>query len=240
MERYFRILDGGRSVILEEKSQSQVISCQDVGDMIHQAKSVYGSGAERILFVLDEKGPHFSDYVTQFEHEGFSRNKRRVMVHKDLSDLSDVTTPFMMKRMPESSFREICARTMSQSPYASVSVSEWLEQMKGELGSNYTNSLLGVFENGTAIGITMPHIEPHTFDEGRLFFFGLVPEERGKGKSAVIHLQSLSLLKRNFGASTYIGATDRNNRPMLHVFEKNDCRLLKRVSVYTWENDSLI
>lgn len=215
---------------MEEKPQSQVIPYQEIGDIIQQTKSVYGSRAERILFVLDEKGPHYSEYVAQLEYEGFTRNKRRVMVHKDLSDLGDVTAPFMIKRMPEPSFRELCERTMSQSPYALLSVSDWLDQMKGELGSNYTNSLLGVFENGTAIGITMPHIEPGTFDEGRLFYFGLVPEERGKGKSAAIHLQSLFLLKRNFGASTYIGATDRSNRPMLRVFEKNDCRLLRRVA----------
>ncbi|WP_233522734.1 hypothetical protein [Peribacillus glennii] len=45
------------------------------------------------------------------------------------------------------------------------------------------------------MGIAIPHIEPGTDSEGRLFYFGLMPEERGKGKSAEIHMDCLMLLK---------------------------------------------
>lgn len=41
-------------------------------------------------------------------------------------------------------------------------------------------------------------------DEGRLFYFGIFPEERGKGYSKYLHLQSLHFLKE-MGATYYIG-----------------------------------
>jgi len=39
----------------------------------------------------------------------------------------------------------------------------------------------------------MPHIEPGTSEEGRLFYFGIIPSERGKGKSKLLHKQALEI-----------------------------------------------
>ena len=37
------------------------------------------------------------------------------------------------------------------------------------------------FKENNLVGISIPHIEMGTNDEGRMFYFGIVPEMRGKG-----------------------------------------------------------
>jgi hypothetical protein len=64
---------------------------------------------------------------------------------------------------------------------STLSVEKEFIGMKSELGREYAKSCLIAFHGKNPIGITMPHIEQGTVDEGRLFYFGLLPEYRGKG-----------------------------------------------------------
>ncbi|MFD1040467.1 hypothetical protein ACFQ3N_18995 [Virgibacillus byunsanensis] len=79
--------------------------------------------------------------------------------------------------------------------------------------------------------------EPGTEDEGRLFYFGLIPSERGKGKSKLLHLQAIQMLESDLHASFYIGCTSKNNTPMLKTFMNNGCTELKRYRAYKRKTD---
>jgi len=48
-----------------------------------------------------------------------------------------------------------------------------------------------MFEQGEPIGITNAHIELGTVDEGRLFYFEILPKQRGKSKGRILHKHSL-------------------------------------------------
>ncbi|WP_423808617.1 hypothetical protein [Pontibacillus yanchengensis] len=78
----------------------------------------------------------------------------------------------------------------------------------------------------------MPHIEPGTKNEGRLFYFGLIPSERGKGKSRKLHQRALGILQQDFQARYYIGATSVHNKPMVNTFISNGCEIMESYKVY--------
>ncbi|WP_371320149.1 hypothetical protein [Chengkuizengella axinellae] len=90
------------------------------------------------------------------------------------------------------------------------------------MGDHWKNFCNVIFLRNIPIGISIPHIEPGTLNEGRLFYFGILPEHRGKGLSSVIHYQSLIMLKQ-MGATYYIGSTHDENIKMQKVFQRNDC-----------------
>jgi hypothetical protein len=119
----------------------------------------------------------------------------------------------------------------SENTKSTLSMEEHLRSVKLELGPCWRKSCYAVYENRHPIGIAIPHIEPGTSEEGRLFYFGLIPEERGKGKSAEIHRDSLILLNR-LGALFYIGSTNQANHGMQKVFLKNGCRITSRIESY--------
>ncbi|GEN53367.1 GNAT family N-acetyltransferase [Halobacillus faecis] len=139
-----------------------------------------------------------------------------------------------LRKEEEVVFKETWRRSMEGSLNApqSLNMEEQMKSVKKELGPGYVDTCLTAYENGTPIGVVMPHIEPGTKEEGRIFYFGLVPEERGKNKAAALYKEGLSLLKHHFKASYSIGATSVQNSPMLKVFEKCGCTVTERVGVY--------
>ncbi|MBS4174712.1 GNAT family N-acetyltransferase [Bacillus sp. FJAT-49736] len=106
------------------------------------------------------------------------------------------------------------------------------DSIKSELGrKKWRNSCRVFIKEEEPIAVTIPHIEPGTEDEGRLFYFGIVPKERGKGLSSILHNQSLSFLKE-MGATYYIGSTQTTNIRMQNVFKKNGCCLRAQMESY--------
>ncbi|MGR9048313.1 GNAT family N-acetyltransferase [Halobacillus faecis] len=141
-----------------------------------------------------------------------------------------------LRKEEEVSFKETWRRSMEGSLNApqSLNMEEQMKSVKKELGPGYVDTCLTAYENGTPIGVVMPHIEPGTKGEGRIFYFGLVPEERGKNKAAALYKEGLNLLRNHFKASYSIGATSVHNSPMLKVFERCGCTVTERVGVYKY------
>lgn len=110
-------------------------------------------------------------------------------------------------------------------------IEQVLKSFEKELGREWRTHCYLFGEGGDPIGLSIPHIEQGTLSEGRLFYFGVVPKRRGQGYGVVLHRLSLGLLK-SFGATTYVGSTDENNRHMMRIFEKNDCRLRDKKGIY--------
>lgn len=130
-------------------------------------------------------------------------------------------------------FAEMLERAMSGSLNPpSNNARRQLQSAETELGKGYEKSCITVFEGGHPIGIIMPHIEPDTVAEGRLFYFGLFPEYRGEGKGVALHQLALHLLRENFRAKVYIGNTSAKNIPMIHTFIQNGCHLISRKQVF--------
>ncbi|SDZ99040.1 GrpB domain, predicted nucleotidyltransferase, UPF0157 family [Thalassobacillus cyri] len=171
---------------------------------------------------------------------GFRLHDENVMVKKALNHDTQTAVYFdtaSLHEIAEEEFKLIWEKAMIQSLNASSSLDMdgHMQSVKGELGEDYRSSCLIAYENDLPIGVVMPHIEPGTTDEGRLFYFGLVPEARGKGKSKRLHHQALGILKDDFDAVYYIGSTSSNNVPMLKTFEANGCTVVERNRVYKRE-----
>ena len=110
-------------------------------------------------------------------------------------------------------------------------IEQVLESFENELGTEWRTHCYLFRKYEEPIGLSVPHIEQGTLDEGRLFYFGVAPKQRGQGYGAVLHRLSLGLLK-SMGARTYVGSTDENNRHMMRIFEKNGCRLRDKKGIY--------
>lgn len=131
-------------------------------------------------------------------------------------------------------FLDIWENVMSSSLNVSslYTIEEQYEGMKQEVGAQYKTSCYIVFNKGIPLGVIMPIIEPGTTEEGRLFYFGLLPKQRGKGLGTIVHRVGLHLLQQK-GASYYIGSTRIDNKRMQQVFRNNDCRRSREVVTLT-------
>lgn len=106
-----------------------------------------------------------------------------------------------------------------------------MESLENELGNNWRSNCHIFRKDRQPIGISIPVIENGTDNEGRLFYFGVVPEMRGKGFGTIFHRLSLELLK-NMNATYYVGSTDENNVNMFRIFERNGCVLRDKKGIY--------
>ena len=106
-----------------------------------------------------------------------------------------------------------------------------MESFENELGSEWRTHCYIFRKEEKPIGVGIPHIEQGTINEGRLFYFGVVPEQRGRGYGTIFHRISLGLLK-NFGATKYVGSTDEDNRHMIRIFEHNGCHQRDKKGIY--------
>lgn len=172
---------------------------------------------------------------------GFRIHDERVTVHKVLDESFKITSAFSLKNSEVLSieeFKTVWEQSMKGPLNApsSLNIDEQMRSVEVELGPDYKKSCIVAYDSGNPIGVIMPHIEPGTFDEGRLFYFGLIPKERGKGKSKSLHQQALEILKKDFKAKSYIGSTSLNNIPMLKTFESNGCAVLDGNKVYKRNN----
>ncbi|WP_163527621.1 hypothetical protein [Halobacillus ihumii] len=173
----------------------------------------------------------------QLAKKGFTLHDITVSVKRDLSDISRTEEPFTLRVLEEGmeeSFKQVWSQSREGSLNASSSLTmdEQFSSVEKELGPNYRHTCQMVYEGAKPIGVVMPHIEPGTTGEGRFFYFGLIPEERGKGKSKALHRQALSVLRDEFRADYYMGSTSYRNQPMLKVFDYNGCQEVARSNLY--------
>lgn len=138
--------------------------------------------------------------------------------------------------MADSDFAELYERCRSGSANKNklFTIEQVMESLENELGPEWRTHCYIFRKSDEPIGLSIPIIEQGTADEGRLFYFGIVPEWRGNGYGTVLHRITLSVLK-GIGAVTYVGSTDEANRHMIRIFEQNGCRLRDRKGIYRIE-----
>ncbi|HEU5139423.1 MAG TPA: GNAT family N-acetyltransferase [Bacillales bacterium] len=187
-------------------------------------------GIESVSITLDDNQIANSGYVQllgdlHFQEQGIQYFYKRDLMNLSETEWDDSFNLVSIEEISPEVFKKVwkASATGSLNASSSLSIDKEFEGMQSELGRGYEKSCLTAFQNGTPIGITMPHIEPGTTDEGRLFYFGLKQEYRGKGYGVALHRQSLNYLKE-LGAALYIGATGHENLPMQQIFQANGCQ----------------
>ncbi|PQD93644.1 hypothetical protein CYL18_18825 [Pradoshia eiseniae] len=226
-----KIVRGANFVTIEDTKQS---SEDELADLItNLTEQPFTKGVSHLNILVNSK---FSPKIERLLNaHGFNRQDEVITVHKELIDEPDKGPyTFMdLHTISEEEFMVTWEQVMTGSlTPSSLKIEEQMESVKIELGPSYKESCILAYEGAKPIGVTIPHIEAGTLKEGRIFYFGLIPEERSKGKSTYFHKQTLSMLKYKLRAAFYIGSTSHKNIPMLHIFRKNGCKVLEYNKVY--------
>ena len=179
-----------------------------------------------------------ASYEKWLIEKGFHKVSTIVEYTRTLSDKLTTENELSVEKladgvMANSNFAELYERCRSGSANKNklFTIEQVMESLENELGSEWRTYCYVFQYSGEPVGLSIPIIEQGTVDEGRLFYFGVVPEWRGKGYGSALHRISLNLL-REIGATTYVGSTDEANRHMIRIFEQNGCVMRDRKGIY--------
>jgi hypothetical protein len=228
-----KFVDGENFVTIEDTHQLNADEVMNLADFLVADERI--QKAEHLTILLNNSFP--VEVAKHLEGLQFELHDENVFFRCNLNHLNEPKNRFQLRSLHEVSteqFKQVWKKVMECSLNSSsyLNMDEQMKSVEKELGSTYKDTCNIAFEEGRIIGVVMPHIEPGTIEEGRIFYFGLVPEERGKGRSADLYLQGLYLLKERFGAVYSVGATSVKNIPMQKVFEKHNCQVTDQVKVY--------
>jgi GNAT superfamily N-acetyltransferase len=170
--------------------------------------------------------------------KGFTKISSIVEYTRNLDDLPELDDQIEWHSLSEGSMTdqeygvlyERC-RSGSANKNKKQTIAQVMTSLKNELGPDWRDHCIYFEKDDVVIGIGIPHIEMGTEDEGRLFYFGVVPEMRGHGIGTKIHKLTLSLLKK-WNAIDYVGSTDIHNKHMIKIFERNGCKLRYQKGIY--------
>jgi len=235
----FKVLNGLPDYILvEEKDEAECDSStiqNQLQNLTHAGKSL---GVNRISAVIHRNTQHYQDLSNLMISHDFELCANKVEVIRELNDLPKSVHDYKWLSIRDSSiseneFKNYWEQCMSgfENETSTLSMEQHMDSVKSELGDPWKDACKVVFLEEKPIGVSMPHIEPGTSHEGRLFYFGILPDERGKGHSTPIHYQSLIHL-REMGATYYIGNTHEGNVKMQRVFERNGCKIRTKTESY--------
>lgn len=177
-----------------------------------------------LALILEERG--FKHFTTSVEYKKNLLNEKKPASDFSYFTLNDsIFTEIEFKNFWESVMQG------SGNQRSTLSMDEHLNSVENELGTEWKRNCGVFYMKERPVAVCIPHIEPGTEDEGRLFYFGLLPDERGKGYASELHQYSLYLLKE-MGAAYYIGSTHETNKAMQRIFEKSGCKESGRRSSY--------
>jgi len=228
-----KVIKRDQYVIIEDTKN--LTNQEMIGLIPELMNNPYIQHAKYVTILVDSK---FNDTVEPLLiKNGFTFRDENITVHKILNESCEEECDYTFKtlhELPTNEFKNIWMESMKDSlnPPSTLNIDELMRSVELELGPSYKDSCMVAFEEQKPIGVVIPHIEPGTLNEGRLFYFGLVPNERGKGKSKRLHQQALKILESSYKATYYIGRTSHRNLPMLKTFVKNGCAVTERNKVF--------
>lgn len=129
---------------------------------------------------------------------------------------------------------ELC-RTGTANKNIPQPINQVMASLSSELGDKWRSNCYCFYTNDKLVGISIPHIEMGTLHEGRMFYFGVVPDMREQGFGMKIHKLSLELMQQKMHANYYVGSTDESNNHMITIFTKNGCTLRDKKGIYRIE-----
>ncbi|WP_409273583.1 GNAT family N-acetyltransferase [Neobacillus sp. SCS-31] len=236
-ESEFTILEGlPISFVLEQKESGTVLDWAEKISVLLDSSSKLG--VERIGVTLLRGNPGAEILGNLLLVKGFEHFSSKVDVYKDLKSNKDPVEKVMWRsldcpELTESEFKEYWEQAMrfSANQASTLSMDQHLASVRAELGAEWRGACRVFYIEGKAVGVGIPHIEPGMPGEGRLFYFGILPEARGRGLGSFLHKQALSMLK-DIGADYYVGSTHMANVAMQRVFERNGCSVRSYAESY--------
>lgn len=211
---------------------------------MNQSKEVYWAELKTLLAAWESNQVNYlsllmdAEYEEQLLNEGFHKvssvvEYTRTLEERFILDSSIFVQSLSGSLMTDEEFAKLYdeCRSGSANKNNLFSIDQIMEAFLNELGPNWRNHCHIFYKAKEPLGISIPHIEDGTTEEGRLFYFGVTPEHRGKGFGKVLHLYSLELLK-NMHATYYVGSTDENNEYMIRIFKANGCLLRDKKGIY--------
>lgn len=235
--REFKILQGlPISIVLEQKEPGTI---RDWEEKISALLGISGElEVERTGVTLHKGKPDAEMLGNLLQEKGFEHFSSKVDVYKDLKTHKDPVEKIMWRSLEcpgltESEFMDYWEQAMrfSANQASTLSMSQQLASVRAELGAEWKSACRVFYIEGKAVGVSIPHIEPGMPGEGRLFYFGILPEARGRGLGPLLHENALSMLK-DIGANYYVGSTHMANVAMQRVFERNGCSVRSYTESY--------
>ncbi|KSU84348.1 MULTISPECIES: GNAT family N-acetyltransferase [Fictibacillus] len=225
-----KVIDGTPEYILIEPTEGMLDINEwkkGISTIIRKAEK---GKVKRVGVTLHRNRDHYESCSDYLISSGFEHYASKVNVYRDLKEMESFH-PYTWRTLEdrgttEKAFMEVwrMCRQGSDNAASTLSMEQHLQSVKQELGSGWKYSCRIFYKDHQPIGIAIPHIEPGTTNEGRLFYFGVFPSARSKGTGSTLHRQVLGCLKE-MGAEYYIGSTHLNNEKMQRVFEKNGCHI---------------
>lgn len=239
LKESFKVLDGTPQYIGIEEIERADFDHNNWKDKINTLNDfAIQNKLSRISALINRSSEHYLLLSQMLINLGFEKYTSKVEVVRDLNDINNNIKGYDWQSLSdynisEDEFKKIWEKCMyaSENSPTSLTMDEHLNSVKNEIGENWSKSCNVIYLEDNPIGISIPHIERGTVDEGRLFYFEILPEERGKGHSVSIHYQSMNLLKE-LGATYYIGITHETNKKMQKVFLKNGCSIRAETESY--------
>lgn len=243
--REAKILDGTPHYLVIEEI-GEIDSAKHFEEVLSELmKYIREKEIQSVSVVLNEQEVEYTPYAELLGQFSFERQETQFFYRRDLSKFKDIEmkSAFAVKSLKEidsdiflKTWAEASSGSLNAStPFSTLSMQKEFEGLQTELGPDYEKTCLVIFYRNQAVGVTMPQIEEGTIDEGRLFYFGIIPAFRNRGWGKYLHKLSLHFLKQ-MGAAYYIGATGQNNIPMQRIFETNACELMERKFIYRWKD----
>jgi RimJ/RimL family protein N-acetyltransferase len=223
----WKLLEGKGYSTLEWSSMNEGVSDKDVEELRGALSRI--PAANKLTVVLPAGTSDFL-YLDVLKSLGLRKVKERDVFKKDLRE----TTNF-----PEGSLeyllnppRREVQRSLSLMLGSLEEANRMLDALYAEVEPNKFRIYL-IRKGGKDAGICIPHIEPNTKSEGRIFFLGTTPRFRGQGLASEIHLFAAASLRLDLKADSYIGVTNTDNWPMKKVFIRNGCTKIHSIEIYS-------
>ncbi|WP_456271964.1 GNAT family N-acetyltransferase [Bacillus sp. AK031] len=222
----WKLLEGSGYSTVEWANLDTGIRIGDVHELLDILERLPDENKVSVVVPIQEGG---EGLVENLLKTGFHMVKERNVFARSLRDITEFPdTP--VTYIPENESRAL-------SSLSSILGSQ--KEARTMLNALHEEIELGKFcmynavIEGEDAGVFLSHIEPFTRAEGRLFFFGVVPEFQGRGLAASMHRFALATLKLDLNAKSYIGVTDGGNQAMKKIFLQNGCSQIHTIRIYS-------
>ncbi|MFD2045413.1 hypothetical protein ACFSTA_17145 [Ornithinibacillus salinisoli] len=238
--KFFNIIKGKKEYWLVDQIERDDIPGKQYQEQLKRVIDEWSKEEIQFISVLmDER------YENWLIDNGFRKISSIVEYTRTLEDLREVAVEkydcYSLDEgfMTDKEFGELYeyCRSGSANKNEKQSADQIMYSLENELGKEWRKNCYYFLMNKEVIGISIPHIEIGTLDEGRLFYFGVIPEMRGYGMGTKIHEISLSILKRILEATYYVGSTDIHNEHMIRIFENNGSVCRSRKGIFNKRRD---
>lgn len=214
-------------------------SANSLHKLLQHAESVMGKSSSvhtRVTVCTDDKNyDTLHSLLSDYRYDLFAR---KYLYRKQLAEEQPLSSIYRwesvgMGETDEKRFQEIWESSMEQSAnrVSARSIEHQMDDVKALLGEEWQTSCRIIYQDNMPIAMTIPHLEPGKHGEGRIYYIGTLPAARDKGLGQIVHAASLRMLKE-MGAVVYEGSTHADNFPMQRVFEKNGCKVIRKIAAY--------